>query len=98
MGHQAQALGVSSAFVSAMETGSKAIPTGYVDKISAWLKLSADELARLKEAANGSARVVKIQTTDPDRAKLVAELKESVENLSAKQIRELRLIINNGTR
>jgi hypothetical protein len=98
MVHQANALQVSSAFISAVETGRKAIPADYVDGVGAWLKLSATELARLKDAAIGSAKVVKIQTTDANKAKLVAELKESVEKLSARQIRELRLIINNGTR
>jgi HTH-type transcriptional regulator, competence development regulator len=96
--HQADALQVSSAFISAVETGSKAIPAGYVEKVAAWLKLSPAELAQLRDAANGSTTVVRVRAKEGDTAKLVAEFAQSVEKLSNKQIRELRLIINNGSR
>jgi HTH-type transcriptional regulator, competence development regulator len=98
MMHQADALQVSSSFVSAVETGTKAIPAGYVEKVAGWLRLTPAELTRLKDAANGSAKSVRIRTSDAARAKLVAELNASVEKLNPRQIRELRLIINNGAR
>jgi hypothetical protein len=54
------AVGVSTAFASAVETGVKRIPTDYPDKVIAALDLNAKEAAELHEAAELSVPEVKI--------------------------------------
>ena len=41
-------LGISAAFLSAMEVGRKTIPSNYIEKINAIYHLSNDELAQLE--------------------------------------------------
>ena len=96
MADQARGLGVSSAFISAVETGAKPIPADYVAKFSDWLQLTSAERDRLKDAANASAKVIKIHPGGGEKAKLVIALAESIEKLSPIQIKQLRSIITNG--
>ena len=51
--HQATYLGVSTAYISALETGSRGKPsTIFVDQICAWLGLIWDDAEELKRVAN----------------------------------------------
>ena len=93
MADQARAMGVSSAFISAVETGGKAIPADYVDRIVAWLTLTRQEHSALREAADASAKVVKVRPTNGASAKMVVELAASIERLTPRQIRQVRNII-----
>ncbi|MBP6879077.1 MAG: helix-turn-helix transcriptional regulator [Phenylobacterium sp.] len=54
------AIGVSTAFASAVETGVKRIPTDYPSKVICALDLSPEEAADLQEAAELSVPEVKI--------------------------------------
>jgi HTH-type transcriptional regulator, competence development regulator len=92
---QARAMKLSSAFISAVETGVKSIPSDYVGRLAEWLKLSATESQEVQKAAS-VPRIVKVRPKDGETAKLVAEFAASIEKLTKRQIRELRLIINNG--
>lgn len=56
----ADALGVSSAFLSAVEMGRKAIPDDWGLKISDYLDLSAEEKKELFEAVEVSKKTIKI--------------------------------------
>ena len=98
MADQAKALGVSSAFISAVETGAKPIPTDYVERVANWLSLPRREKDRLQEAAHASQKAVTIRPKSGESAKMVVELAKSIEHLSPVQIRKLRVIINNGIR
>ena len=93
---QARAMKKSSAFISAVETGAKSIPPDYIDALAEWLKLSATELRDVHEAANATPKVVKLRAKNGETAKLVVEFAASIEKLTTRQIKELRLIINNG--
>ena len=61
----AKGIGVATSFLSGIETGRKAIPTGFVEKISSWAGLNNDELNNLRHAATTSQREFKI-TVRPD--------------------------------
>jgi len=67
----ARGIGVATSFLSGVETGRKAIPAGFVEKIAAWSGLHANELKELQEAALVSLREFKISVrpdfTDGDR-------------------------------
>jgi transcriptional regulator with XRE-family HTH domain len=95
---QAKALGMSSAFISAVETGAKPIPANYIERVASWLSLPRVETDRLQEAADASRKTVTIRPKSGASAKMVVELAKSIEHLSPVQIRQLRLIINHGVR
>lgn len=70
----ADGIEVTPSFLSAVEAGRKAIPTGLVEKISKWQPLSPIEKAELERAAAISAREFKITVpkgaSDSDREAL----------------------------
>jgi HTH-type transcriptional regulator, competence development regulator len=61
----AQGIGVATSFLSGIETGRKAVPAGFVEKIATWAALNDDELTKLRHAAMTSQREFKI-TVRPD--------------------------------
>jgi len=67
----AQGIGVATSFLSGIETGRKAIPTGFVERIANWADLSGEELTNLRNAAVTSQREFKISVradfSDGDR-------------------------------
>jgi transcriptional regulator with XRE-family HTH domain len=78
----AQGIGVATSFLSGVETGRKAVPPGFVEKIAAWAHLEGDDLTHLKDAAVMSQREFKIPVrsdfSDGDReaASLLARFGE----------------------
>ena len=56
----AEKLKLSSSFISAVETGKKPIPSGYVDSVVAAMRLTRPEAAELQRAAARSKTVVDI--------------------------------------
>lgn len=57
----ADGIGVASSFASGIETGRKAIPSNYVDRVIKWGKLTKEEAAELKNAEIVSRTKFKIQ-------------------------------------
>ena len=62
----AEKVGVSAAFLSAVETGSKAVPTGLPEKIAKALVLDDLATQRLCRAAASSVRTVRLDLSDTD--------------------------------
>ena len=60
----AKGLNVSSAFVSSVITGKKNIPEGWIDNLKNILNLSSDEYVLLREAANQSKDIYKIDASN----------------------------------
>uniref|UniRef100_E6VH72 Helix-turn-helix domain protein n=1 Tax=Rhodopseudomonas palustris (strain DX-1) TaxID=652103 RepID=E6VH72_RHOPX len=56
----AQGIGVATSFLSGIETGRKAVPAGFVEKIAVWAHLDRGELEELLKAAAKSQREFKI--------------------------------------
>jgi transcriptional regulator with XRE-family HTH domain len=67
----ARGIGVATSFLSGVETGRKAIPSGFVEKIATWAGLDQKDTLHLKEMAVRSQRefriTVKSDFSDSDR-------------------------------
>src|SRR5215813_3450606 len=57
----AKLLDCSAAFVSAIETGRKPIPDGFVSTVARAMKLSTEEFATLRKAADRTRKHVSIE-------------------------------------
>lgn len=77
----AQALNQSSAFISAVETGRKNIPAGYVEAVSNAVGLSSAEAAMLRAAADQTVEEVKVDRLSSDHRELVAQFARKVDEL-----------------
>jgi Zn-dependent peptidase ImmA (M78 family)/transcriptional regulator with XRE-family HTH domain len=89
----ASLLGLSTAFVSAIETGRKPIPDGYVLKVSRAMALTTDELSGLRKAADRTRSVVKIEKLPEDQRELVAAFARRLDKVPADMIAELKKIV-----
>lgn len=89
-------VGVSAAFISALEAGRKAIPPGFVQRVSAAMGLSKDEAERLQAAADQSAREQRItfgSSTPPIARETVTMLARNFDDLTAEQFEKIRSIL-----
>jgi transcriptional regulator with XRE-family HTH domain len=89
----ASTLNLSTAFVSAVETGRKPIPDGYVLKVSRAMQLSTEELNLLRKAADRTRHVVKIEKLPEDQRELVAAFARRLDKVPANMIAELKKIV-----
>jgi len=92
--HMAEKLGVSSSFLSAVETGKRNIPDGWVEKICLYYNLAMFEQEALKDAAANSAMAVTIDLSNmvPKRretASLFARKFDEVDDTTIEAIRKL---------
>jgi len=78
----ADKLGVSAAFVSAVETGKKSIPDDYVAQIVRVMELTAEETQLLQSAADRTKTVVRVDNLEVDQRELVAAFARKVDTLS----------------
>lgn len=65
-------IGKSAAFISAVETGRKSIPDGYIRALAGAMNLSAAEIRDLRRAADRTRKEVKVETLPEDQRELVA--------------------------
>jgi transcriptional regulator with XRE-family HTH domain len=87
------ALGKSSAFLSAVETGKKQIPGSLPADLERALKLSNSEYMVLVAAADQTRRSVPVAGLSPRKRELVATLARRADELTDEQLKEIRLII-----
>ncbi|KJV35685.1 helix-turn-helix domain-containing protein [Luteibacter yeojuensis] len=82
---------VSTAFVSAVETGRKAVPPSFIDAVTRGLSLTASEESSLAQAAAGQAKEVTISLANgSDRAReLAVAFARRFENLSEGEVESL---------
>jgi len=93
MADQAEALQLSAAFISAVETGAKGVPAGYIHKFARWLGLSDEQLRKVEDACDASAKTVKLYPDSADKAKLVVELGRRLPTLTTAEIRSLHTVL-----
>ncbi len=88
----AKALGVSSAFISALETGRKPIPTGLVTKLRRELRLSEKEVTALRRARDRTKPEVSVEALPGDDRELVAAFARHLgeENVDSELVDRLR--------
>ena len=89
---QGDFLGVSSAYISALEHGKRGRPSpALVDQICVWLELIWDEAELLKYLAQMShpAPTVKTASLPPEATFLANLLAQNIDRLSAQQCRQI---------
>lgn len=95
--NMADSLRVSPAFLSAVETGRKGIPAGWVERIGSLLDLSNDQRQALRDAAEMSANEMKINirdgATELERS-VAATLARTFGDLDEEKVRAIQDILN----
>ncbi|MCH4247575.1 MAG: helix-turn-helix domain-containing protein [Acinetobacter populi] len=76
----ANSIGVSSAFLSAVETGKKPVSAELIEKIINVLGLSKDEESLLTYAASQSVENVTVRTGNPEEAELALLFARRIQN------------------
>ena len=89
-------LNVSSAFLSAVETGKKRLPANFVDRICSLYELSEEEKGELRLAADMSLDEVKINLADapPARRQVAVSFAKALDGLTDDQISEIMRVFN----
>jgi len=94
----AEHLQVSSAFLSSVETGKKEMPAHFVDGIIRFFKLRGAPASKLREAADQSRRMIRIdlRNTSASARELAAVFARRFDAVDQKTIDKLRGILNEG--
>jgi transcriptional regulator with XRE-family HTH domain len=86
-------LDCSSAFVSAVETGRKPIPDGYIVAVSRAMKLSAEEIKELRRAADRTRKEVRLDKLPEEDRELVAAFARRLDKVPADMMARLKKIV-----
>ena len=91
----ADKLGVSSAFLSAVENGKKKMPDAWISKLQEVYSLSPIQVSELKDAAVESSGIVemRIADTSDETRKLVISFARRFEELDDETVKKLRCIL-----
>lgn len=89
----AEKLDQSTAFVSAIETGRKQIPDGYLHKLSKAMELSAEEIRRLRGAAEKTRKEVRVDNLRGDQRELVAAFARKLDDVPNDLMEALKKIV-----
>jgi Zn-dependent peptidase ImmA (M78 family) len=90
MGDQAKGLGLSAAYISAIERGKRPVPEDFPDRVCEWMSLSEQDSRILREIASGERTVVKVFPKSGDRALLAEDFARDLNGLSPEAVRQLR--------
>ena len=93
MGDQAKALGISVAYISAIECGKRAVPEDYPQDVAHWLSLSDQDSQTLRDLASGERTLVKVFPKNGERAMLADDFARNLNELSVEGVRQLRLML-----
>ena len=99
--HQAEYLGVSKAYISALETGSRGRPSGpFVDQICAWLGLIWDDAEALQALAAMShpKPTIDVRKCSADAVYLANLLAQNIHRLDAGQCNEVSAVVERQLR
>ena len=86
----ADRLGMSSAFVSAVETGRKPIPTGYPATVGVAMSLSPNEIECLERAADKDRSQISVENLPSDKRELLAAFARRPDDVPQYLLDELR--------
>lgn len=89
----AHGVGRSAAFISAVETGRKSIPDGYVRAVAKAMDLSAAEIRDLRRAADRTKKEVKVETLPEDQRELVAAFARKLDEVPPALMAQLKKTI-----
>jgi Zn-dependent peptidase ImmA (M78 family)/transcriptional regulator with XRE-family HTH domain len=85
--------GVSAAFLSAIETGRKPIPDGFVGKLARALDLSASEVKELRRAKDRTRREVPVDKNNEDERELIAAFARRPDKVPSDVMERLRKLL-----
>jgi len=89
----AKLLDCSAAFLSAIETGRKSIPDGFVVAVARAMKLSTEELATLRKAADRTRKHVSIEKLPENQREIVAAFARRLDKVPPEMMAELKKIV-----
>jgi hypothetical protein len=98
MGDQAKGLGLSVAYVSAIERGKRAIPEDYSSNLSEWMSLSEQDSRILREIASGERTVVRVFPKSREGALLAEDFARDLNGLSSEAVGRLREVLQAARR
>lgn len=83
----------SAAFLSAIETGRKPIPDGFVLTVARAMDLSTEQLSDLRKAADRTRKSIAIEKLPEDQRELVAAFARRIDKVPAGMMAELKKIV-----
>jgi len=89
----AEKIGVTPSFLSAIETGRKPIPGGFLTKISRSIPLSLEEISTLRKAIDRTRTEVRVNKKSEQDRELIAAFARRLDDVPAEIIDELRKIV-----
>jgi transcriptional regulator with XRE-family HTH domain len=93
MGAMAEALGISSAFLSSLETGKRNVPGEFLDKLLQHCGLKEKEAQDLRRLALVSRNAITIKPKEKTR-ELAAAFSRKFEELDKEQIEEILKVLS----
>lgn len=89
-------LGVSCAFISAVECGKKRIPDNWAELIANHYKLNNDEKQSLIDSIDKSRNIVNIniESSTPQKKMLALQFQRSFHDIDEKSLNEIKEILN----
>lgn len=91
-------LGVKSSYISAIETGKKAVPVELADKVADFLELDKQERAELLQLANQSRSRINIplQNATQKQRELATAFSRKFDDLTVKEVDRLMKVLGKG--
>lgn len=89
----AQRIKRSPAFISAIETGKKTIPDGYVALVARGMGLDATEIKELRRAADRTKKAIAVENLPEDQRELVAAFARKLDELPSDVMEKLKKIV-----
>ncbi len=95
LGQMAEALGISPAYLSAIEMGKRNLPLDLLEKISTYFNLSPDEKMQLTRLAEASQKTVSINLSNANfqTREVIASFARNFTNLSREDIFKIKRIL-----
>lgn len=86
----AEKLDLSSAFLSAIETGRKPIPSGFVTRLSRAMDLSAAQIAELGRAKDRTRKEIRLDDHQEDDRELIAAFARQVDKMTPEKKAQIK--------
>lgn len=95
LGNMAKKIGVSSAYLSSIELGERAVPKDFFQKIKKCAIFNKMELSAIEQSITDSIKEFKFTPSTDSQRELMASLARSLDRLTEEQINIMHDAINN---
>jgi IrrE N-terminal-like domain len=93
MADQAKGIGFSPAYISLIELGKRPVPEHYPAQFAHWMSLTEGEAQELSDLAFGKTTVIKLKSTDQERAEIAEEFARTFNILPIERLRQMRALL-----